>query len=491
MYSEELIAAACIGGLALTTIAVLTYVAWRRRNQANDPLHNTDEEAVVNTVTTGIIDVPHVYATTDESQPLLSASAIRTRYASNPNEFARSYIGRTECSSLMAQRSVDRYVVGSPLAIAEHFMTVVPSDSEDSEDSSMDSYAGDSGIPEQTESDNITLPSESASATPRASCISEINDAIEPGVLPATPAGILLADEQALHEVAASGIDNKANDISHSQILISGTSAMGHGCSASSNNTVIAAKPAAAEDTSVFNWETALTSTAFDRPRSSMLSAQARVFVPGRQHRVSADTDANSLASLRRSVSEGSASAIDTNENRTKSDSISEFDATIAQTQALGQSTIGSIASSSSSINESRHRRSTISTQSTHCSVSESTSGTEKSSEHDTQAESPEIKRADLAAEPSQQAPARASAKRRCRFWPSCSNRNCKYAHPSQTCRAFPNCSFGTNCIYIHPGDVQKINLVISRAGKKGGPNRPKRKNTDIVRLNNLSAFVN
>ncbi|KAI7825602.1 hypothetical protein BX661DRAFT_184879 [Kickxella alabastrina] len=475
MYSEELIAAICIGGLALTTIAVLTYVAWRQRNQQTT-LYIMVSTYFLNTVVTGIIDVPHVYATTDESQPLLNASAIRTRYATNPNEFARSYIGRTECSSFMAQHSVDRSVVGSPLAIAEHFMTVVPSDSSDSEDSSMDSYASDSGIPEPTESDNITLPSELASATPRASCISEINDAIEPGVLPATPASILLADEQALHEVAASGIDNKANDIDHSQILISGTSAMGCGCSASSNNTVIAAKPAAAEDTSVLNWETA-----------STLSAQARVFVPGRQHRVSADADANSLASLRQSVSE----AIDTNENRTKSDYISEFDATIAQTQALRQSTVSSIASSSSSINESRHRRSTISTQSTHCSVSESTSGTEKSSEHDTQTESPEIKSADLAAEPSQQAPARASAKRRCRFWPSCSNRNCKYAHPSQTCRAFPNCSFGTNCIYIHPGDVQKINLVISRAGKKGGPNRPKRKNTDIVRLNNLSAFVN
>ncbi|KAJ1939378.1 hypothetical protein GGF37_004423, partial [Kickxella alabastrina] len=277
MYSEELIAAACIGGLALTTIAVLTYVAWRQHNQTNDSLHNADEEAVVNTVATGIIDVPHVYATTDESQPLLNASAIRTRYATNPNEFARSYIGRTECSSFMAQHSVDRSVVGSPLAIAEHFMTVVPSDSSDSEDSSMDSYASDSGIPEPTESDNITLPSELASATPRASCISEINDAIEPGVLPATPASILLADEQALHEVAASGIDNKANDIDHSQILISGTSAMGCGCSASSNNTVIAAKPAAAEDTSVLNWETALTSAAFDQPRSSTLSAQARV----------------------------------------------------------------------------------------------------------------------------------------------------------------------------------------------------------------------
>uniref|UniRef100_T2MAQ1 Zinc finger CCCH domain-containing protein 14 n=2 Tax=Hydra vulgaris TaxID=6087 RepID=T2MAQ1_HYDVU len=39
----------------------------------------------------------------------------------------------------------------------------------------------------------------------------------------------------------------------------------------------------------------------------------------------------------------------------------------------------------------------------------------------------------------------------RCVYWPSCKNSFCKYVHPSIPCKAFPKCSFGDRCLYIHP----------------------------------------
>ncbi|KAJ1782830.1 hypothetical protein LPJ62_005294, partial [Coemansia sp. RSA 2167] len=76
-------------------------------------------------------------------------------------------------------------------------------------------------------------------------------------------------------------------------------------------------------------------------------------------------------------------------------------------------------------------------------------------------------------------------AKRRCRFWPACSNRNCKYIHPQQECQAFPQCSFGTNCIYVHPTDLPKIHGFIS-----GKASRRAKRKTDIVKLNNLEGYL-
>ncbi|KAJ2437960.1 hypothetical protein IWW46_005104 [Coemansia sp. RSA 2440] len=76
-------------------------------------------------------------------------------------------------------------------------------------------------------------------------------------------------------------------------------------------------------------------------------------------------------------------------------------------------------------------------------------------------------------------------AKRRCRFWPACSNRNCKYVHPQQECQAFPQCSFGTNCIYVHPTDLPKIHGFIS-----GKASRRAKRKTDIVKLNNLEGYL-
>ncbi|KAF9119421.1 hypothetical protein BGW39_000316 [Mortierella sp. 14UC] len=44
--------------------------------------------------------------------------------------------------------------------------------------------------------------------------------------------------------------------------------------------------------------------------------------------------------------------------------------------------------------------------------------------------------------------------KSRCRFWPNCTNKSCKFTHPSTYCRDPENCSFGDRCNFIHPNDM-------------------------------------
>ncbi|GJJ76959.1 hypothetical protein EMPS_09318 [Entomortierella parvispora] len=44
--------------------------------------------------------------------------------------------------------------------------------------------------------------------------------------------------------------------------------------------------------------------------------------------------------------------------------------------------------------------------------------------------------------------------KARCRFWPNCTNKSCKFTHPSLPCRDPDNCSFGDRCNFIHPKDL-------------------------------------
>ena len=39
----------------------------------------------------------------------------------------------------------------------------------------------------------------------------------------------------------------------------------------------------------------------------------------------------------------------------------------------------------------------------------------------------------------------------RCQQWPACQNSSCKFAHPKEMCKNFPNCLYGKNCLYIHP----------------------------------------
>jgi len=39
----------------------------------------------------------------------------------------------------------------------------------------------------------------------------------------------------------------------------------------------------------------------------------------------------------------------------------------------------------------------------------------------------------------------------RCIFYPNCTKEDCPFIHPTDTCRYFPNCPYGNQCIYEHP----------------------------------------
>ncbi|ORZ00921.1 hypothetical protein BCR43DRAFT_511861 [Syncephalastrum racemosum] len=43
--------------------------------------------------------------------------------------------------------------------------------------------------------------------------------------------------------------------------------------------------------------------------------------------------------------------------------------------------------------------------------------------------------------------------KSRCDYWPTCTNKNCKFRHPVKPCRAGDACSFGDRCMFLHPKD--------------------------------------
>ncbi|KAJ1807952.1 hypothetical protein LPJ56_006165 [Coemansia sp. RSA 2599] len=235
------------------------------------------------------------------------------------------------------------------------------------------------------------------------------------------------------------------------------------------------------------------------RPRSSTLNAHAKAFVPGRKLGSQFAEDAATSTAIRRSASDESASRVDKPRSYTTGED---------RQQTFERLAIGNRSSSSNS-SRSRHHGSMSSSQSDHSNLSDRTAGSEcpasdsQSVQHnnrdgdgdaggdadDGEDGGGEDEDGDDAYESQQQTGVGAMAKRRCRFWPSCNNRNCKYRHPSQTCSTYPNCTFGNNCIYIHPCDVQKINSVISRMHGDGS-RRPKRKHNDIVRLNNLSSYV-
>jgi len=39
----------------------------------------------------------------------------------------------------------------------------------------------------------------------------------------------------------------------------------------------------------------------------------------------------------------------------------------------------------------------------------------------------------------------------KCIFYPNCTKSDCPYLHPETPCSAFPHCSYGANCRYVHP----------------------------------------
>ncbi|KAJ2593837.1 hypothetical protein H4R99_005974, partial [Coemansia sp. RSA 1722] len=142
MYSEETVVYACVGGLSVTAIALAAFAIWhRRRAHAKEAIGSADEEGSVVAVAGREDNANNVSAAAAESQPLLSESAIRTYYATNANEFARSYIDRTQPCSFVTPQSLGQDAGTVPFG--EHVLTIVPTVSSDSSDSGIESCAGE------------------------------------------------------------------------------------------------------------------------------------------------------------------------------------------------------------------------------------------------------------------------------------------------------------------------------------------------------------
>ncbi|KAJ2811103.1 hypothetical protein H4S07_002274 [Coemansia furcata] len=365
----------------------------------------------------------------DETQPLLSDSAIRTRYASNPNEFARSYIDRPQHSNYASPHSLAVSPAALPYSPVENIVIVAPSDMSDSEDSGIDSCASI----HSDERDAVQL--EAATNEPHTNGPQSVDGSTTVGTLDPS-----LAQTSVAYSQPADCIDNDD------------TPSAEQGCLTGSNKT--AASFTSSKPLKSINQRLAPhTSTVTEsegRSRSSSLNVNARVFVPSARSRT----------------------VVDAGREVTAPAAIMPIELSDAQMQALGRSMQSSRALGNS-------RRSSLSEAKTDVDTDKADNADSEREPSPAGTESNEITEAASAAY---------APNRRCRFWPSCNNKNCKYSHPSRTCRMYPNCTFGPHCVFIHPCDAQRINDVISRGRAK---RNKRKKNQDLVRLNNIGDFVN
>ncbi|KAI9269737.1 hypothetical protein EDC94DRAFT_656770 [Helicostylum pulchrum] len=60
--------------------------------------------------------------------------------------------------------------------------------------------------------------------------------------------------------------------------------------------------------------------------------------------------------------------------------------------------------------------------------------------------------------------------KNRCDYWPNCTNKHCKFSHPTSPCRVGDDCPFGNRCSFIHPKDL--VNPPKKHSSSTGIPKR-------------------
>ncbi|KAJ2161683.1 hypothetical protein GGF46_001276 [Coemansia sp. RSA 552] len=348
------VAGACVGGLVLASVAItLAVICWRRRRSSHQPTKAADEEATATSTTASV-----------ETQPLLSQSAIRTRYIDSPNEFARSFIDRSSGTEYATSPSQAGGIGPSPYNPAENTITVVATDSSDSSDSGIESsparsVGGGHGLGLEAASQASTSYSSSSSSF-SGSCV----DDAAPLPPPMSPGHAVATHTDTPDKTAAPRASEAAATTNHPR-------------------------------------RTADDKALYGRPRGSTLNVQAKEFVPSKQARAATLGPGAHAPAVAPDVDNGEQQA-----------TLPAADARSAQPGVTG------------------------------------------------------------------------ALKRRCRFWPTCSNGNCKYVHPQHPCHMHPHCSFGNNCIYVHPGDIRKINAIL--AGKGG--RRTKNRN-EIIKFNNLGAY--
>ncbi|KAJ2410049.1 hypothetical protein J3F80_000847 [Coemansia sp. RSA 2526] len=370
-YPPAVVAGACIGGLVVVALAAALVVLYRQRRRRSCQTKAIHEETVVSSTSTEV-------GAPVEGRPLLSESAIRTRYVDSADEYARSLadhfsVGYT--TPPLQPWALSR----SPYNPILNTVNVIADESSESDDSGIDSSDSEHSHADfdtalHSEPELGHTPSTSRASEDSAVCRSGSSMHHSPQILSS------ISRSPAADSAVYERLDQSDQDES---IFTSPTTVQP---TFDEPIPSIASAPHSYDEPISSSLATQTNQdelTSISRPRCSTLNAQAKAFVPGSQPRTAANSDADKV-----------------------------------ETQGTAE-------------------------------------------------------------------PHPPIAKRRCRFWPACSNRNCKYIHPQQECQAFPQCSFGTNCIYVHPTDLPKIHGFIS-----GKASRRAKRKTDIVKLNNLEGYL-
>ncbi|KAJ2609464.1 hypothetical protein H4S08_004034 [Coemansia sp. RSA 1365] len=408
----------CVGVLVLIATAVTAAIALLRRlrdSRRQQPKVAQEEESVDT-------HAAAQHTVLSETQPLLDESAIRTRYAASPTEYAQSFIGSLPNSTLGVPQSPLQTLARSPCDAAQHIVEVAVTDSSGSDDSGIDS----------SDDESVSGPAAAFYARPELGP-SPYHDLVGPAsfanvtyVSPGTHYGAADCVSEPME------CDGKPAD-STSEAMPPTDSPDARTCAVAEEH---AASSSEADE---------FTTVADDCSQTGLPTKPEYVpnVVPQLQPE---DLEPSTPTTATTCTAEPDISSAFASQNQ-------QPESEDAPPQCSSQAT-------TPNDDSSRSRSSSVGGQ---------------NAETDLLVES--------AAQPlnNDSKP----FKRRCRFWPTCSNGNCKYTHPQQQCHMYPNCAFGGSCIYVHPSDVQKINAVI--AGK--GARRAKRKN-DIVKFNHLESYT-
>ncbi|KAJ2553259.1 hypothetical protein EV175_003008, partial [Coemansia sp. RSA 1933] len=137
-YPPGIVLGVCVAALCLaTTLVTVVALSCRRRNRTHQtqakttPQHDGNEEEA-SVATHDITAAAQPRTIDDETQPLLSESAIRSRYADNANEFARSFIEHPVLPAGSQDPEALTQSCGPSFDLAENVVSIMQSDSSDS-----------------------------------------------------------------------------------------------------------------------------------------------------------------------------------------------------------------------------------------------------------------------------------------------------------------------------------------------------------------------
>ncbi|PIA13442.1 hypothetical protein COEREDRAFT_94554 [Coemansia reversa NRRL 1564] len=417
-YPLAVVVGVCVGGLVLIASAVTAAIALLRRrcDSRRQRSKVAQEEESVDT------HAAAQHAVLSETQPLLNDSAIRTRYAASPTEYAQSFIGSFPNSTLGVPQSPLQTLARSPCNAVQHIVAVAVTDSSDSDDSGVDS----------SDEESVSGPAAAFCVRP------ELGRSPYHDPIGTAPIANVTYVPSGSHYAAADCVSGPTECNGQPADLVS--QVMPLIVSTDSRTCAVAEKNAA-----------------------SKLEVDEFTTVPDDCSQTGISTKPEYIPDL-----------------------VPQLQPEELESSTPTTATTCTVVPDISSVFAPQQQQPEPVDAPHQCS-SQATTPNDINSRSRSSSAGGQNAEADLLVESTAQ-PLNNDAKpfkRRCRFWPSCSNGKCKYTHPQQQCHMYPNCAFGGSCIYVHPSDVQKINSVI--AGK--GARRAKRKN-DIIKFNHLESYT-